>query len=330
MVRRTREERLSRAVKAAKALHDERVAWIETRIAEPVREQCGMNGPFADCEAAAMWVIEQLTDQQMDGDRFVLHLPHSEAMGRLFYETRHRPELLGLARNASVGISAAGTGAAFWVDGYTGMRHPMDRFDVARYGVGTAFRDFTRDVLQRPGMQPLARLALASLIVERLTMCYPAEAASFLLTGETPPFEPIKADVMFSWGDNCPSTPAVFTIADPWMTAEQVGSLIAATRDDNPLGDMVRTRKRLRRPNPSLDYLIAFVDERRPVKGKSSKNMTWDEVEAEWKRLAPREHQEAVKSSDLRRAYHDAVKLRVEKGLIPAKGGEDNGETSAR
>lgn len=321
MVRRTREERLKRAIEAAKVLHDERVAWLETHVAEPVRGMCGLNCAFADREAAAMWVIEQMTTQEMKGDRFVLHLPHTDALGRVLSETRHRPELLGLDVNASFGISAAGTQAAFWVDGYTGMRHPLDRFDVARYGVGTAFRDFTRDVMRRPAMQPLARLALASLIVERLTMCYPAEAACFLLTGEAPPFEPIKADVMFSWGDNSPSVPAVFVVADPWMTAEQVASLIAATRDDNPVGEMVRHDKRLRRPDPALDYLIAFADKRRPVSGKSKQNMSWQEVSAEWKRLAPQKIQAAVRD-DIQRAYYEALETRREKGLIPAKGGE--------
>lgn len=321
MVRRTREDRLNQAIESAEALHAERVAWIDDHVAKPVRQMCGIQEPFTDANAAGSWITEQVRIQTMDGDRFVLHLPRSDALARLHDDIKRGPERLGIARNESLRISPDRTQAAYRVDGYTGTRHPLDRFDVARFGVGPAFRSFTRDVLQRPQMQPLARLALASLIVERLLMCEPAEAAHFLLTGRAPAFVPIRADVMFSWGDNSPSMPAVFIVSDPWMTAEQVGTLVARARDHTPIGKRVRDDKRLRRPDAALDYLIAFVDERRPVRGKSSKNMTWEEVTADWERLAPAKHRERV-SPNLRRAYSDAAKLRVEKGLLPAKGGE--------
>jgi len=321
MVRRTREERLARAISSAEALHAERVAWLREHIAGPVRQGCGLERPFSNPDDAGDWIAARVRDQHMDGDRFVLHAPASAALSALMDDIQRHPESLGLARNASIGVSRHQ--AAIRVDGYTGSRHPLDHFDVARCGHGLAFRDFTRDALRRPGMQPLARLALASLVVERLTICEPAEAALFLLADSEPPFRAISADVMFSWGDNSPSTPAVFTVADPWMTAEQVGALIASTRDRNPVGEMVAGAKRLRRPEPALDYLIDFVDERRPVKGKSSDNMTWDLVTADWNRLAPTDYRERV-SPNLRRAYSDAVKLRVEKGLLTAKGGESN------
>ena len=321
MVRRTREERLTRAIGTAEELHAERVAWLREHVAGPVRQECGIERPFADIECAGEWIAAHVRGQTMDGDRFVLHVPVSATLSVLMEDIQRHPESLGLARNASIGVSKRY--AAIRVDGYTGSRHPLDHFDVARCGSGLAFRDFTRDALRRPGTQPLARLALASLIVERLTICEPAEAALFLLADSEPPFRAIAADVMFSWGDNSPSTPAVFTVADPWMTAEQVGALIASTRDKNPVGEMVAGAKRLRRPEPALDYLISFVDERRPEKGKHPDNMTWDLVTADWNRLAPTDYRERV-SPNLRRAYSDAVKLRVEKGLLTAKGGESN------
>lgn len=318
MVRRTREERLTRAITSAEALHAERIAWLRERVAGPVRQTCGLGQPFADAEEAGEWIAAQVRGQALDGDRFVLHVPTSAALTSLLGESRRDPEALGLARNASVGIVGRGRGA-IRIDGYTGGRHQLDHFDVARSGSGLSFRDFSRDVLRRPGMQPLARLALASLIVERLTMCAPVEAARFLLEDVEPPFRPISADVMFSWGDDSPSTPAVFTVADPWMTAEQVGALIASTRDRTGIGEIVTSTKRLRRPDAALDYLIAFVDERRPVPGKSSQNMTWAQIADEWARSAPAEYRERV-SPNLRRAYSDAVRLRVEKGLLPPKG----------
>lgn len=319
MVRRTREERLARAIGSAEALHSERVAWLREHVAGPVRQRCGIDRPLGNVEDAGVWIAAQVRGQQLDGDRFVLHVPTSIALSALMHDIQRHPESLGLTRNASIGVSKHH--AAIRVDGYTGARHPLDRFDVARCGYGLAFRDLTRNAIQRPGIQPLARLALASLVVERLTICEPTEAALFLLTDCEPRFRAISADVMFSWGDDSPSTPAVFTVADPWMTAEQVGALIASTRDRNPVGEMVAGAKRLRRPEPALDYLIDFVDERRPVKGKSSDNMTWDLVTADWNRLAPPDYRERV-SPNLRRAYSDAVKLRVEKGLLPVRGGE--------
>lgn len=319
MVRRTRKERLTNAIGSAEELHAERIEWLREHVAGPVLQECGLEGPFTDADEAGQWVVAQVRGQVLDGDRFSMYVPASTALSELMDGIQHHPELLGLMRNTSVGRSKHEPGTVR-VDGYTGSRHPLDHFDVARAGRGLAFRDFTRDAVQRPHMQPLARLALASLIVERLTMCAPAEASLFLLADVEPPFRPITADVMFSWGDTSPSTPAVFTVADPWTTAEQVGALIASTRDKTPVGEMVASAKRLRRPDPALDYLIDFVDERRPVKGKSSQNMTWAEVTAEWDRTAPAEYRDRV-SKNLRRAYSDAVALRVEKGLLQAKGG---------
>jgi hypothetical protein len=289
--RKSRKLRLEEATAAAARLHAGRLEWLHECVTAPVRARCGLPDTLGVSEAWS-WIVAERGRQKAEGDRVPLY---AVTQGQL-----HR------------------------VDAYTGegvaTAQQLARVNLMRASL-TELRDLADTQFK---MQPLARVAIAAMAVERLTLCEPEEATLVVLAGVDVRFRALRMGTLHL---GYPPQPATFAVADAWMTAEQIGALIAEYRDrEGSLGGEIAKRKRVKRVQKPLDYLIEFVDERRPVLGRSTENMTWAEIEKEWLKLAPAEMRECV-AIDLKKAYWRAVHLREDKGLRPKphrEGGEKN------
>lgn len=254
----------------------------------------------------------------MSGDRIYLYAPRDcpelitwKHRTRSAYEDAIQsvtPETFQLDRSVKIDNSRQG----WMIPGFTGRGINLDHPDLAR----PRFSEVWSLADTQFSIQPLARVALASLAVETAVLCSPPAALEFVLCDTVPGFVPM----LHAEAVGYPALPAVFSIADPMLGVGEIGRLISERRSSewSIVGHVTRQR-RAKRPTEELNALVKFVDKRRPDPGRSTRNMQWDALLDEWLKAKGYPYPD---TAAIRKAYSRAVKTREQKGLRPRKGGE--------
>lgn len=287
------------------ARHHERVmAGLAEGREEHVWQRVGLDGPL-ERESAREWIAGHMTTQRVAGDRLRLRLPRSVMPDEPRYwknpsETWPYAHDQGEPHAVRIWFHTPYGGD---VETWTGRYLERDVDEYRRHWLGSYE---ARDV------QPLARVAIASLLVAYQTGCHEAEASAWLLCDTPIPARPMVA--RFDTGVH-------IWVADLQISAEDLGRLYVRQR-----AWLTKAGQRSRRTEERTDALIEYVERVRPHRGRHKNNKTWDEMFVEWNAAYPEWAYETAESME--RAYPPARRIREKRGILPPRqyAKEDEGE----